>query len=120
MALRFSCPKCGHNLSAPEDCAGRSSKCRACGQALQVPAPVAPLITAPSSPPIRCRFPRCQQLLEAPAEQGGQKTRCPNCGRQLDALAAPPKPAAQGQPQPLPLIVPPSMVQVMAVPTAPR
>lgn len=41
MALRFSCPKCGYNLSAPEDCAGRSSKCRACGQPVTVPLPAA-------------------------------------------------------------------------------
>jgi hypothetical protein len=37
MALRFSCPKCGYKLSAPVDCAGRSSKCRACGQPVTVP-----------------------------------------------------------------------------------
>ena len=41
MALRFSCPKCGNNLSAPKECAGRSSKCRACGQAVTVPLPAA-------------------------------------------------------------------------------
>jgi len=39
MTLRFSCPKCGSALSAPEDCAGRSSKCRACGQPVTVPPP---------------------------------------------------------------------------------
>jgi hypothetical protein len=39
MPLRFSCPKCGFALSAPEDCAGRSSKCRACGQPVTVPRP---------------------------------------------------------------------------------
>jgi hypothetical protein len=116
--IRFACPSCGFSLSAPEDCAGRSSKCRACGQAFQVPAPVATLITAPSSPPIRCRCPRCQQSLEAPAEQGGQKTRCPKCGQPIQLPAAPPKPAAQGQPQPLPLTVPPPFVGQPPAPTA--
>jgi hypothetical protein len=130
MALRFACPRCGMQLSAPEDCAGRSSKCRACGQTFQVPAPVALLITAPSSPPIRCRCPRCQQSLEAPAAQAGQKTNCPTCGQriQLPALPAGPPlnktvlaPLVEEQQQPpLALIVPPSMVQDMAVPTAPR
>lgn len=59
--LRFTCPHCGHALSAPPECAGRASKCRACGQAFVVPVPVAKLveehITAtppvpePTSPP---------------------------------------------------------------------
>ncbi len=48
MALRFPCPKCGYALSAPEDCAGRSSKCRACGQPVIVPAMPVP---APRSAP---------------------------------------------------------------------
>ena len=87
--IRFACPSCGFSLSAPEDCAGRSSKCRGCGQAFQVPAPVATLITAPNSPPIRCRCPRCQQSLEAPAEQGGQKTRCPKCGQRIQVPQTP-------------------------------
>lgn len=49
MALRFSCPKCGTELSAPEDCAGRVSKCRACGQAVTVP-PTIPTSTKPAPP----------------------------------------------------------------------
>jgi len=34
--IRFACPSCGMQLSAPEDCAGRVSTCR-CGQQLRVP-----------------------------------------------------------------------------------
>src|SRR5271170_2047630 len=43
--IRFNCLRCGASLSAPEDCVGRSSKCK-CGQQLTVPAasgsPLAP------------------------------------------------------------------------------
>ena len=40
--IRFACPRCGMQLSAPLSCAGRSSKCRACGQPVTVP-PAIPL-----------------------------------------------------------------------------
>jgi hypothetical protein len=38
--FRFACPRCGMQLSAPKECAGRSSKCRGCGQTVTVPVPV--------------------------------------------------------------------------------
>ena len=37
--IRFACPRCGMQLSAPKECAGRSSKCRQCGRPVAVPAP---------------------------------------------------------------------------------
>jgi hypothetical protein len=35
--LRFTCPSCGVAASAPEACAGRTTKCRQCGKPLTVP-----------------------------------------------------------------------------------
>src|SRR5262249_49131049 len=49
--IRFTCPRCGMQLSAPEDCAGRSSKCRQCGQPITVPQPVAVAVPAIPPPP---------------------------------------------------------------------
>src|SRR5262249_12393236 len=40
--LHFSCPSCGTNLSAPETCAGRGTKCRQCGHPVTVPQPSVP------------------------------------------------------------------------------
>ncbi|GEM_PF-5191331 len=37
--IRFSCSSCGVAASAPEDCAGRTTKCRNCGQSITVPRP---------------------------------------------------------------------------------
>src|SRR5262249_3394762 len=36
--IRFACPSCGFSLSAPDDCAGRASRCRQCGRPVIVPA----------------------------------------------------------------------------------
>jgi hypothetical protein len=35
--LHFHCPHCANPLSAPEDCSGKSSKCRKCGTSVTVP-----------------------------------------------------------------------------------
>jgi len=52
--FRFPCPSCGFILSAPEDTAGRASKCPKCAQRLTIPNPWAiPQIAPPppSAPP---------------------------------------------------------------------
>lgn len=36
--LRFWCPHCAYQLSAPVECAGRTSRCRGCGNPVTVPA----------------------------------------------------------------------------------
>jgi hypothetical protein len=35
--IRFACPSCGMAVSAPEECAGRSTKCRGCNSPIVVP-----------------------------------------------------------------------------------
>jgi hypothetical protein len=35
--IRFSCPSCNVNASAPDDCAGRATTCRQCGKQIVVP-----------------------------------------------------------------------------------
>src|SRR5262245_17805484 len=46
--IRFTCPRCGTSLSAPLDCAGRTSRCR-CGQ--QLVGPQAPSAAPQSTTP---------------------------------------------------------------------
>lgn len=41
--IEFACPHCGHDVQVQDSAAGRSGKCRKCGQSVKVPAlPVAP------------------------------------------------------------------------------
>src|SRR5271155_4706386 len=102
MTLRFSCPKCGYNLSAPKECAGRSSKCRACGQPVTVPHPATRATLPP--PPVRRYVP-----LEAPV---------PGEAPLLDALPAEPVldalPAVSPVPEalPVPEVLPVGKVEV--------
>ncbi|MHB1423153.1 MAG: hypothetical protein ACYC3I_08165 [Gemmataceae bacterium] len=52
--IRFTCPSCGLAVSAPDDCVGRSTKCRGCNNPIVVPliaAPVAKIV--PSATPCR-------------------------------------------------------------------
>jgi DNA-directed RNA polymerase subunit RPC12/RpoP len=39
--MRFNCPSCGAGVSAPEEYAGRSTKCRRCNNPIVVPQPAA-------------------------------------------------------------------------------
>jgi predicted RNA-binding Zn-ribbon protein involved in translation (DUF1610 family) len=49
MPISFSCPQCGKNLKAPDNAAGKSSKCPGCGSPVTCPEPVydAELVDAP-------------------------------------------------------------------------
>ncbi len=101
--IRFACPRCAAVLSAPDDCAGRVSRCR-CGQQVvvphtpsshaqpQIPPGVVSVVTSsPASrvtvPPIRFACVRCQAVLEVPGDQDGQKVACPECGQRLQIPA---------------------------------
>jgi transcription elongation factor Elf1 len=94
--LRFSCPACNAALSAPPDCAGRTTKCRQCGQPLVVPSPPSPLPSvpvltqpvlaqpAPVIPPL-ASLPQIEPVhpLVRSGHQPGRGTaagQCPNCG----------------------------------------
>ena len=38
--INFDCPFCKQNLDSPEDLAGMSIECPACGKAIRVPTPI--------------------------------------------------------------------------------
>ncbi len=40
MPISFSCPQCGKKLKAPDNAAGKSSKCPGCGSPVTCPEPV--------------------------------------------------------------------------------
>jgi DNA-directed RNA polymerase subunit RPC12/RpoP len=71
--IHFACPRCGMQMSAPEDCAGRPTKCRQCGQS----------VTVPGSPPDLkpgADCPSCHSPLLIPKGAFGQWFQCPKCG----------------------------------------
>lgn len=49
--IRFNCPSCGMAVSAPEECAGRSTRCRSCGNPITVPQQVQPKTAKPPVKP---------------------------------------------------------------------
>jgi hypothetical protein len=55
MMIRFPCPGCDTSLSAPEECAGRTSRCPKCGAPVVVPAfkeqQTVPVVIRPDDPP---------------------------------------------------------------------
>jgi hypothetical protein len=51
MLMRFPCPHCQYELSAPSECAGRSSQCRNCGGTVTVPIPKAEVAPPVSGKP---------------------------------------------------------------------
>ncbi len=40
MAISFSCPTCGRKLKAPDNAAGKTTKCPGCGSPVTCPEPV--------------------------------------------------------------------------------
>jgi ubiquitin-protein ligase len=66
--IEFNCPNCGKRFRVPPELAGRSAKCKACGEPFTVPAAAPPeLLTTPpaesteSSSPISASAPQLMQ-----------------------------------------------------------
>src|SRR5262249_24690500 len=71
--IRFSCPSCSTAVSAPRDCAGRSTRCHKCGGPITVPL-IGRLVTAaPVGLKASPRPPRSQRRLQSPAEPCGPR-----------------------------------------------
>lgn len=47
MPIRFTCPKCNQRYKVAEDFAGRTAKCKKCGQSVKIPKPVAAAAAEP-------------------------------------------------------------------------
>ncbi len=98
MAISFSCMQCGKKLKAPDDAAGKSSKCPGCGATVTCPEPIydAELIDSSGGPdpygdldsdkPYAVTGDVPAPAAEAP---GGEARRpCPMCGEMILASAA--------------------------------
>ena len=65
MAISFECLQCGKKLKAPDEAAGKSSKCPGCGAKVTCPgaAPaVKPAVKAPAKPPAAAAPPGPRRL----------------------------------------------------------
>lgn len=52
MPIAFACPACKKGYQVPDQCAGRTSKCRDCGAAFQIPAASAPTFAPVGGPAV--------------------------------------------------------------------
>jgi len=96
MAISFSCPKCGRNLKAADDAAGRSFKCPGCTSTVTCPEPVydAELLDSPCAPAEAAAGPDpggAYAMAGSPVEAavaGDVRRPCPMCGEMIVATAA--------------------------------
>jgi predicted RNA-binding Zn-ribbon protein involved in translation (DUF1610 family) len=94
MAISFSCPQCGKKLKAPDDAAGKSSKCPGCGSAVTCPEPVydAELVDPAHGPNPFDDLDggEAYAVTAEPAEAppGEARKPCPMCGEMIVATAA--------------------------------
>jgi predicted RNA-binding Zn-ribbon protein involved in translation (DUF1610 family) len=97
MAISFSCQKCGKKLKAPDNAAGKSSKCPGCGSTVTcpeavydaelmeaAPAGLDPFGDLDSDRPYAMR----SEPVEAAAPSGEARRPCPMCGEMIVASAA--------------------------------
>jgi hypothetical protein len=95
--IRFTCSGCKLPVCAPDDCAGRTTKCRQCGNAITVPdAATAEPPSIPEAIPVVEPYrpepnalPTLPTALPAPkTADDGPMTSCSACGRAIAKLAA--------------------------------
>jgi predicted RNA-binding Zn-ribbon protein involved in translation (DUF1610 family) len=101
MAIAFSCPQCGKKLKAPDNAAGKSSKCPGCGTTVTCPEPIyeAELVEPPAGginpyddiddgTPYAMSDPKPGSAPEPDAPGGEARKPCPMCGEMIVATAA--------------------------------
>jgi hypothetical protein len=78
--IRFGCPSCGVPASAPEACAGRTTKCRQCGGPITVPSEVAdPSSSAAAKVPARYESRTQPEARTSPSPRPPQPTGVSQC-----------------------------------------
>jgi predicted RNA-binding Zn-ribbon protein involved in translation (DUF1610 family) len=98
MSISFQCPQCGKKLKAPDQAAGKSSKCPGCGGTVTCPEPVYDAEVLDESQPPAGHDPygdldsdKPYGLVEpepAAAPSGENRRPCPMCGEMILATAA--------------------------------
>jgi uncharacterized protein (TIGR03067 family) len=102
MPIPVVCPSCARKLRAPDNWAGRKTKCPKCGGPVAVPGqappepakvraiPVASVdveLVYPPAPAVTC--PSCGSGLKAPNHLLGRTIPCPKCGAEFTVCACP-------------------------------
>ncbi len=98
--IPFAC-RCGKQLRAEAELAGKRVRCPACRETVQVPSAPAPAADRTDRIEVRCP---CGKRLLAPAYAAGRRAKCPACGK---ALAIPGR-EADGGPGEEPSLLPPA------------
>ena len=89
MLLNVKCPSCGKTYSVPEDAAGKTARCRNCGQVMQLPGRAAPATPEPEPEPLyTCATCGRKFAVEDVYDQQGQVI-CKGCFGRLTSQAAP-------------------------------
>jgi hypothetical protein len=87
MAIQFQCGSCGKTHQAKDELAGKSVKCPACSQPIQVPAAAAAQLS------VQC--PGCGAGYRLGAQLAGKVVKCKQCGGQIVVGGAAPAAARQ-------------------------
>jgi hypothetical protein len=94
MSIAFSCPNCRHVFQAPDEAAGRKTRCSHCGQPLQVPLLEAKLASdQDEDDEVIVICPGCGRGIPLRTQQLASSVACPDCCRQFVPTTAPPAPA---------------------------
>jgi predicted RNA-binding Zn-ribbon protein involved in translation (DUF1610 family) len=101
MAISFSCTRCGKKLKAPDNAAGKTSKCPGCGSPVTCPEPVYDAEIVDAAPggvdpyaeldtdkPYALVEPQPGAAPEGEATPGEARRPCPMCGEMIVATAA--------------------------------
>ena len=89
--IDFRCPTCSKPFRIPEDYAGRTAKCKACGGALTVPSPHGVTLPSPVQPPMDQRLPMRTRRLIADAQTMADAFRNSSVIRILHTEGDPPE-----------------------------
>ncbi len=103
MSLKFQCPGCGTRYALQDPLAGKSVKCKKCGETVRVPTNGSTDVDQGAAL-IRLTCEGCGKAYNLPAHLGGKRARCKACGHdmripaaqkafgglELDAMAPPP------------------------------
>jgi predicted RNA-binding Zn-ribbon protein involved in translation (DUF1610 family) len=99
MSISFQCPQCGKKLKAPDQAAGKSSKCPGCGATVTCPEPIYDAeVLDPSSHPPTGHDPYADLDADkpyglvdpepAPTPSTESRRPCPMCGEMILTTAA--------------------------------
>jgi DNA-directed RNA polymerase subunit RPC12/RpoP len=79
MPMKIECSNCGGRYAAPDELAGKQTRCPGCGEIIQVPAP-SPTGSASAGLTQAVYCGGCHAGFSAPQHLWGKSVGCPQCG----------------------------------------